>query len=277
MLWRSTSYGGVRGFAMLSSLLVSNAVKSQNCRTRSVAGEDKMKKLLAFLAMLGSLVVAYGLDWYIVELESRISNSLQYSLWIYASLGAMLLTIAMILFLFWLMVVHYPRSSLISLLYFFFGLLAPLFLIIIVVMGEQVGEYLSHPLIMTVLERFFIQLPDTYLLYTSLGSLLVGLISLIWAEESEYDLDEWNDDEEIDEAPEDEPAALEEGDVDASSDGDEEPADEDAETMSADGDQSERPQVEIKRILRNGHGVEMSAMSFFMHTQGLVASRFSPK
>jgi hypothetical protein len=198
-----------------------------------------MKKLLAFLAMLGSLVVAYGLDWYIVELESRISNSLQYSLWIYASLGAMLLTIAMILFLFWLMVVHYPRSSLISLLYFFFGLLAPLFLIIIVVMGEQVGEYLSHPLIMTVLERFFIQLPDTYLLYTSLGSLLVGLISLIWAEESEYDLDEWNDDEEIDEALEDEPAALEEGDADASSEGDEEPADEYAETMSADGDQSD--------------------------------------
>ena len=184
-----------------------------------------MKKLLAFLAMLGSLVVAYGLDWYLIELESQISSSLQYSLWIYASLGAMLLTIAMIIFLFWLMVFHYTRSSLISLLYFFFGLLAPLFLIIIVVMGEQVGEYLSHPTIMIVVERFFIQLPDSFLLYTSLGILLVGLISLIWAEEDEYDDEAWDDDEDVDEAPEEEPDALDDGDADATSESDEEQAD----------------------------------------------------
>lgn len=184
-----------------------------------------MKKLLAFLAMLGSLVVAYGLDWYLIELESQISSSLQYSLWIYASLGAMLLTIAMILFLFWLMVFQYTRSSLISLLYFFFGLLAPLFLIIIVVMGEQVGEYLSHPTIMIVVERFFIQLPDSFLLYTSLGILLVGLISLIWAEEDEYDDEAWDDDEDVDEAPEEEPDALDDGDADATSESDEEQAD----------------------------------------------------
>ena len=184
-----------------------------------------MKKLLAFLAMLGSLVIAYGLDWYLIELESNISSSLQYSLWIYASLGAMMLTIAMILFLFWLMVVHYPRSNLISLLYFIFGLLAPLFLIILVVAEEQVGEYLSHPAIMLVVERFFIQLPDSFLLYTSLGILLVGLISLIWAEEDEYDDEVWDDDEDVDEAPEEEPNALDDGDADATSEGDEEPAD----------------------------------------------------
>ncbi len=239
MLWRATSYGGVRGFAMLSSLLVSNAVKSQNFRTRCTAGEDEMKKLLAFLAMLGSLVVAYGLDWYIVELRIQSANSMQFAPVMFASLGAMLLTLAMILFLFWLMVVHYPRSNLISLLYFIFGLLAPLFLIILVVAEEQVGEYLSHPTMMAVFERFFFRIPDAYLMYSSLGVLLVGLISLIWAEEGDYDDDDWDDDEEFDDAPEDEPAELDEGDPDAAADVEEQQADEDAEIMSADGDPGE--------------------------------------
>jgi hypothetical protein len=195
-----------------------------------------MKKLLAFLAMLGSLVVAYGLDWYIVELRINSANSGEFAPVMFASLGAMLLTIAMILFLFWLMVFHYERSNLISLLYFIFGLVAPLFLIILLVLEEQVGEYLTQPVIMTVFERFFFRIPDAYMMYTSLGVLLVGLISLIWAEEGEYEDDEWEDDEELDEAPEEEPAALEEGDADATSDGDEVNADEQVEENASGSD-----------------------------------------
>ena len=198
-----------------------------------------MKKLIAFLAMLGSLLVAYGLDWYIVELRVQSSSSGQFAPVMFASLGAMLLTISLILVLFWLMVFHYPRSNLISFLYFIFGLLAPLFLIILLVLEEQVGEYLTQPVIMTVFERFFFRIPDAYLMYTSLGVLLVGLISLIWAEEDEYDEDEWDDDEELDDAPEDEPTALAEDDADATSEGDEKPADDQANEETSSSDESD--------------------------------------
>ncbi len=206
-----------------------------------------MKKLIAFLAMLGSLLVAYGLDWYIVELRISGSSSGQIAPVMFASLGAMLLTISMILVLFWLMVFQYPRSNLISLLYFIFGLLAPLFLIVLLVLEEQVGEYLSHPTVMTVFERFFFRIPDAYLMYTSLGILLVGLISLIWAEEDEYDYEEWDDDEELDEKKEDEPAELEDSEpaeledsaADDKAESDQEQADENTAEETASSEQME--------------------------------------